>query len=117
MAIAYAIATVLFAALVIFWLVRAVVTLTIKDPRFRLTTWMQKSFLSLGLASGTDMIITVLVYVAIAILGYLVGFPIAATAILSYMSLHCLQWLYATTVRSEKRLNEILLGQELCAAA
>lgn len=113
MTIAYGIATVLFAALVIFWVVRAIVTLTIKDPQSRLTVALQKSFLSLGLASGTDMIVTVLVYTAIAILGFVVGFPIAACAILGYMALHCLQWLYAIRSENEKRFNQILLGEEL----
>jgi hypothetical protein len=117
MAIAYAIVTGLFIALVMFWLVRAVVTLTIKDPQAGLTIWLQKSFLSLGLASGSDMIITVLVYTAIAVLGFCVGFPMAAIAIMGYMVMHCVQWLYATTEVNQQRLNEILLSEELCAEA
>lgn len=117
MAIAYAIGLILFVALVAFWAVRAIVTLTVKEPQSTLTIWLQKSFLSANLIDGTEMMIVVLIYTYLALGGWFIGLPITALAILFYMTLQCLQWLYAAQAPNERRLNEIMLGEELCATA
>jgi hypothetical protein len=114
MAIAYAIGLVVFVALVAFWVVRAFVSLTIQDPQSKLTLWLQKSFLSANLIPGTEMVIAVLVYTFLAFGAWFVGLPITAMAVLAYMCLQCIQWLYAAQDTVAQRFNHILLGQELC---
>lgn len=108
MTIAYGIATVVFIALVMFWLVRAVVTFAIKEPKARLTVALQRSFFSLGLATGADMLLTVMICTAIGLFGFMIGFPIAALAVMSYMLLQCVQWLYVTTEASRERFSKLL---------
>lgn len=116
MAIAYAIGLVVFVALVAFWVVRALITFAIQDPTNKLTIWLQKSFLSANLIPGTEMVIAVLVYTFIAFGGWFVGLPMTAVAVLSYMCLQCIQWLYAATDAAAQRFNQILLSEELCCA-
>ena len=117
MAIAYAIGLVVFVALVAFWIVRAIVTLTIKDPQSKLTIWLQKSFLSANLIEGAEMIITVLVYASLVFGGWFVGLPMTAAGLLFYMCLQCIQWLYCAQDDVARRYNEMLLGAELCRNA
>lgn len=114
MTIAYGIAAILYAALVIFWIVRAIIVLAIQEPSSRVTISLQKSFFSMSFASGKAMLITSIGYALAAMIGYLAGFPIAASAIAVYNVLQVVQWFYTRTETNQKRFNELMLGDELC---
>lgn len=113
MTIVYAIASTLFAMLVLFWLVRAIVVVAIKKPESRATVWLQTSFFSLGLASRNSMVATVVIYVVLAATGYLIGFPIAATCILGYLCLLLIQWSFVCQPDNRARLDTILSDEEI----
>jgi hypothetical protein len=116
MATVYTFGLVIYVAAVTFWIVRLLVCLTIKDPKSKITVWLQKSFFSMCFASGKEMAYTTLIYAGAAFIGYLFGFTMTAHGMLVYLSLLTIQWLYVNTEENRRRYDEILLAEELVGA-
>jgi hypothetical protein len=113
MATAYTIGMVVYIAVVAFWIIRLLACLIVKDPESRIVIALQKSFFSMGFASGKEMVYTALIYATAAFLAYLFGFTITGHGMLLYLALLCVQWLYVNTEVSRQRYNEMLLADEL----
>ena len=116
MATVYTIGLVIYVAAVAFWIVRLLVCVTIKDPKSKITTWLQKSFFSLCWASGTEVAYTTLFYALAAITAFYFGFALTGYGMLAYLSLLTLQWIYVNSEKILRRYDEILLAEELVGA-